>query len=259
MIKSLNRANIERRDFCLLTGGSVASLMLSSACRRVTSTSAIGDGRLSARTSNNVKTTVSGKIALNTAGDRDAILQVPAKASNSAVPLLVFLHGAGQSAAEMLEYMGSVPEEAGVAVLAANSIDYTWDAITDTFGPDVQSLNRLLEEVFKKVSVDPSKLALGGFSDGATYGLSLGLINGDLFTRIVAFSPGFVLEGVASGKPELFISHGTHDHILPIDSCSRRIVASLKSRGYNVTLREFDGDHEVPDVVAREALSWLAR
>src|ERR1043166_7771719 len=113
MIKSLNRANIERRDFCLLTGGAVASLMLSSACRRVTSTSAIGDGRLSARTSNNVKTTVSGKIALNTAGDRDAILQVPAKASNSAVPLLVFLHGAGQSAAEMLEYMGSVPEEAG--------------------------------------------------------------------------------------------------------------------------------------------------
>lgn len=200
-----------------------------------------------------------GRIALSGDADRDAVLVVPAKAENSAMPLLVFLHGAGQSASEMLEYMGSVPEETGVAVLAANSIDYTWDAINGSFGPDVRSLNSLLAQVFQKVLVDPSKLALGGFSDGATYALSLGLINGDLFNRIVGFSPGFMVEGAANGKPELFISHGTHDHILPINSCSRRIVASLKSRGYPVILREFDGGHEVPDDVAREAFSWVAR
>src|SRR4029078_9464951 len=161
---------------------------------------------------------------------------------NSALPLLVFLHGAGQSASEMLEYMGSVPEETGVAVLAANSIDYTWDAINDTFGPDVQSLNGLLQQVFQKVLVDPSKLALGGFSDGATYALSLGLINGDLFNRIVAFSPGFIIDGTPSVKPRFYISHGTHDHILAI-SGGRRIAAELKERGYEVTFREFDGDH----------------
>jgi phospholipase/carboxylesterase len=258
-VKSPDSAHMLRRDFCVATGGAVAAFMLSSACRRVTSTSAINDGRLSARTLTNIKTTVTGKVVLKSGADRDAILQIPAKAGDSAVPLLVFLHGAGQSAAQMLEYMGSVPEETGVAVLAANSVDYTWDAINDTFGPDVLTLDSLLEEVFKKVLVDPSRLALGGFSDGATYGLSLGLINGDLFTRIVAFSPGFVLEGVANGKPELFISHGTHDKILPIDSCSRRIVGSLKSRGYQVTLREFDGGHEVPDGVAHEALAWVAR
>ena len=233
--------------------------MLGSSCRRVNSTSAASDGRLSARPLGNVKTMVTGKVALNGSGYRDSTLLVPAKAGGSAVPLLVFLHGAGQSAAEMLDYMGSGPEDAGVAVLAVNSIDYTWDAIIDSFGPDVQSLNSLLAQVFQKVLVDPSKLTLGGFSDGATYALSLGLINGDLFKRIVAFSPGFVVKGVANGKPELFISHGTHDRVLPIDSCSRRIAASLKSQGYQVILREFDGGHEVPDDVAREALSWIAR
>ncbi len=31
-----------------------------------------------------------------------------------------------------------------------------------------------------------------GFSDGASYALSLGVPNGDLFTHIVAFSPGFM-------------------------------------------------------------------
>ena len=233
--------------------------MLGSNCSRVTSTPAAINGRLSARTLSNVKTTITGTVTLKTGAERDAILQVPAKAGNSAIPLLVFLHGAGQSAARMLEYLGSVPEEAGVAVLAVNSVDYTWDGINGSFGPDVQSLNSLLANVFRKVLVDPSKLALGGFSDGATYGLSLGLINGDLFTRIVAFSPGFMVDAAANGKPELFISHGRQDNILPIDSCSRPIVASLKSRGYQVTFREFDGRHEVPADVAREALSWMAR
>jgi len=250
---------MKRRVFYRLTGSAITSMMLGSACRRLIGKSAPGDGRLSARTLRNVKTSVTGKIALSGGGDRDAILMAPATARNSALPLLVFLHGAGQSASEMLEYMGSVPEETGVAILAANSIDYTWDAINNTFGPDVQSLNSLLEQVFQKLLVDPSKLALGGFSDGATYALSLGLINGDLFNRIVAFSPGFVVEGGANGRPELFISHGTHDHILPINSCGRRIAASLKAKGYNVVLREFDGGHQVPDAVAREALSWVAR
>ena len=249
---------MKRREFCAVSGSAIGSLIPGSDCRPLI-TSAAGDGRLSAKILSNVKTTVSGKISISAGGKRDAILLVPAKAANSAVPLLVFLHGAGQSAARMLEYLGSVPDQTGVAVLAANSIDYTWDAVHNAFGADVESLNSLLGQVFQKLLVDPAKLALGGFSDGATYALSLGLINGDLFKRIVAFSPGFVVEGPANGKPDLFISHGTHDHILPIDRCGRRIAGSLKSKGYNVVLREFDGDHEVPDEVAREGLSWVAR
>jgi len=31
-----------------------------------------------------------------------------------------------------------------------------------------------------------------GFSDGASYALSVGITNGDLFTHVIAFSPGFV-------------------------------------------------------------------
>jgi predicted esterase len=101
-------------------------------------------------------------------------------------------------------------------------------------------------------------VSIGGFSDGATYAVSLGLINGDLFRSVVAFSPGFVIaESGAHGQPRFFISHGTHDHILPIDSCGRRIAIRLKSLGYDVTFREFDGDHEIPGEVAREGLRWI--
>ena len=56
--------------------------------------------------------------------------------------------------------------------------------------------------------VDPARLVIGGFSDGASYALSLGLINGQLFRKVAAFSPGFVVTGEPEGKPRVFISHG---------------------------------------------------
>jgi len=158
----------------------------------------------------------------------------------------------------MFEYLGSAHEEAGVAVLAPNSREQTWDAITDSFGPDVEFLNRALERVFETVAIDATRIAVGGFSDGATYAISLGLINGDLFKRVVGFSPGFVIDGTPQGKPRFFISHGTRDHILPIDRCGRRISADLKARGYDVTFREFEGDHDIPADVMREGLRWVS-
>jgi len=122
----------------------------------------------------------------------------------------------------------------------------------------VDFINRALERVFDSVVIDPARVAVGGFSDGASYAISLGLINGDLFKRVAAFSAGFVIEGAAQGKPGFFISHGTRDQILPIDRCGRRVAADLKGRGYEVTFREFDGRHEIPGDVMREGLRWVA-
>ena len=60
------------------------------------------------------------------------------------------------------------------------------------------------------------------------------------------------------GSPRVFVSHGTRDRWLPIDSCSRRIVPRLERAGYEVRYREFGGGHVVPPAVAREAASWFA-
>jgi predicted esterase len=183
---------------------------------------------------------------------------VPAKPTRGPFPLLVLFHGAGGNAESVLRHLGSAPDEAGVAVLAPDSRDSSWDAIRGNFGPDVSFVNRCLELVFDSVAIDPARIAAAGFSDGATYALSLGLINGDFFRRIVAFSPGFVVDGTPHGRPSLFISHGTDDPILPIDRCSRLIVASLQKRGYDVTFRQFDGGHEIPEDIARDGMEWVA-
>jgi phospholipase/carboxylesterase len=198
-----------------------------------------------------------GRIVIDLDPDRETILQVPKSAGVSPVPLFVILHGATQSAEDMFWYLDTTPEDVGVAVLAPKSGGRTWDAIGGNFGPDVEFLNRTLERVFSTVAVDPKRIAIGGFSDGASYAVSLGLINGDLFSSVVAFSPGFVISGQPHGKPRIFVSHGINDQILPIDRCGRRIVLGLRSRGYDVTFREFDGDHEIPAEVAKEGLTFV--
>jgi phospholipase/carboxylesterase len=194
---------------------------------------------------------------LGLATGRDATLQLPSNPPAGPLPLLLMLHGAGQSGAAMLRRVGAAADEAGVAVLAPDSRGATWDAIRGEFGDDVVFLDRALEHVFARVSVDPARLVIGGFSDGASYALSLGLANGDLFPRVAAFSPGFVISAAVHGHPRFFVSHGTSDQILPIDQCSRVIVPRLRSMGYDVTFREFDGRHEVPPDVAREGMRWV--
>jgi phospholipase/carboxylesterase len=261
---SFSRTKFNRRRFCAMTGGAVASVALGSACSRFGNSSMFSDGRLSARPGAGVKTSATGQVMLGITSERDAVLRLPPGANaGSPLPLLVMLHGATQGAENMFWYLGDSYNEAGVAVLAPNSRDTTWDAIGSvfgrgSFGKDVELLNLALARVFALVAIDPYRIAIGGFSDGASYAISLGLINGDLFSRVVAFSPGFLIEGSQRGEPRFFISHGTHDHILPIDRCGRPIAANLTARGYNVTFREFDGDHEIPGDVAREGLQFVS-
>jgi predicted esterase len=140
-----------------------------------------------------------------------------------------------------------------------DSRQQTWDVIAGGYGPDVAYIDRALEQTFDLYNVDPARIAISGFSDGASYALSLGATNGNLFTHVIAFSPGFMAPASEHGSPALFISHGTGDRVLPIDACSRKIVSRVKRAGYRVRYKEFDGPHTVPAEIAGEALEWFLK
>jgi phospholipase/carboxylesterase len=249
--------NRSRREFTAAVGSTLASLAFGDACSALTQPAESGAARIAARPGGNVTTSLeTGRLGLSTG--RDGVVQVPRSAAAGPVPLLVFLHGATQTGERMLTRIGSAADQLGIAVLAPDSRNGTWDGIRDRFGEDVAFLNRALEHVFARLHVDPARLAIGGFSDGASYGLSLGLANGSLFRRVVACSPGFVIQAPADGRPRIFVSHGTSDQILPIDQCSRVIVPRLKSLGYDLTYREFEGRHELPPPIAAEALRFMS-
>ena len=191
-------------------------------------------------------------------GPRDVLVWVPqGYRAHAPAPLLVLLHGAGGNAEGGLRLVGPLAEETGLILVAPASRGSSWDILYRGYGPDVDTLDHALEFVFQHYAVDPRHLAIGGFSDGASYALSVGITNGDLFSHIVAFSPGFLAPEVHRDTPAIFVSHGTRDQVLPIQTCSRRIVPLLQQQGYAVVYREFDGPHTVPNDVAHEALVWL--
>jgi phospholipase/carboxylesterase len=192
-------------------------------------------------------------------GGRDGLLHVPASyGPGRAMGLLLLLHGAGGSGERILSRVRDAADRAGLIVIAPDSVERSWDIVGGEYGPDVASIDRALGRVFDRYDVDPARVVIGGFSDGASYALSLGPTNGRLFAHIVAFSPGFAAPGALDGRPPIFVSHGTRDEILPIDRASRRLVPALRDKGYDVHYIEFDDGHRLRDDTIRAAFDWLA-
>ena len=185
----------------------------------------------------------------------EAYLAVP-PAGPTARALWVFCHGAGGNAHDALRAVGREAVGRGVVVLATTSAGSTWDLVAGGLGRDVAVLDAALEQVFDRLPVD--RVALGGFSDGGSYALSLGVANGDLFGDVLAFSPGFLAPPAQEGLPRIWICHGTDDRVLPVDRCGRRVAGQLRQAGYDVGYDEFAGGHVITPELVRAGLDrWL--
>jgi phospholipase/carboxylesterase len=250
---------MSRRDFVRSSLGAVAASAVLPACGNtsVTGTGG-GDPRLSARPGSPTVEPTLGLSQLGLASGRDGVLYVPQSYSpDTPTPLFVALHGAGGDGEDWASYYTRA-EDRGMVFLAPDSRSGTWDAIRGNFGADVGFLDRALRHTFERCRIDPARLALGGFSDGASYALSLGVSNGDLFSDLVAYSPGlFRPNDPIVGKPPIFISHGRSDRILPVGNSRDQIVPILLGNGYDVTYLEFEGGHEVPAEISDQALDWF--
>lgn len=219
----------------------------------------VDDGRLKSRPSTPAEPLPPGRHALGLGGDRDGVLFIPGgRRQETPAALVVMLHGAGGGAPGALRPFEALADRHGLVLLAPESRGSTWDLIRGGFGPDVSFIDRALAVAFRHCAVDRARIALEGFSDGASYALALGLTNGDLFRKVVAFSPGFLSLVRATGKPRVYMAHGTRDTVLPIERCSRRIVPRLKDAGYDVRYEEFEGGHTVPEAIAEQAAAWLS-
>jgi phospholipase/carboxylesterase len=189
---------------------------------------------------------------------QEGLLFVPSGyAPSRPAPLVIMCHGAGSEARAGLAPLLALAEEAGVVLLAPNSAGATWDLLRGTGDSDAATIDALLGQVLDRLAIDPDRIALGGFSDGASYALSAGAANGDLFTHLIAFSPGFAAPPSMHGRPAVFISHGRDDPVLRVERCSRRIASALRDVGLEVVYEEFDGGHTVSPEVARHAAEWF--
>jgi phospholipase/carboxylesterase len=189
-------------------------------------------------------------------GRRDGIWLVPANLDRSRpAPLIVAFHGAGGDAEQMIGFLQNAAERHGIVVLSPESRERTWDIIMGGYGPDLAFIDAALDVVFERVAIDPKRIAVSGFSDGGSYALSLGIINGTLFSDILAFSPGFMAPSDQDDHPRIFISHGSRDAVLPVEQCGRRLGRTLQGAGYDTDYQEFHGGHVVPDDMVERAIT----
>lgn len=217
-------------------------------------------GVITARPSPKATGTSSGVHSLGLDEKRDGLLYVPERRDQTRpAPLVLMLHGAGSNAHDAIQPFRRLADAHGMILLAPDARTGEWDLLDGGFGPDVDFIDHALATAFRSCVVDPGRVAIEGFSDGASYALSLGLRNAELFTHVIAFSPGFMKLPPSTGSPSVFVSHGTDDSILPIARCSHRIVPRLQRDGYRMNFREFPGGHTVPLEIAIEAAEWLLR
>jgi phospholipase/carboxylesterase len=198
-----------------------------------------------------------GRHHLGIADERDAVLYVPVELGPEPVPMLVMFHGAGGFPEKVLPFIEPHADAYGFLVLAPHSTFPTWDIVIGGNGPDLERLQQALAAVSARYRIRPDRLAFAGFSDGASYALSIGITNGDIASHVIAFSGGFMSIFMQEGTPKVFIAHGLADEQLPVQTSGRANAAKLKAAGYDVEYVEFNGMHAIQPPIVAEAIRFF--
>jgi predicted esterase len=191
------------------------------------------------------------------------LLTPPALDPERTYPLVTVLHGAGRQD-EMLckAYRGEAAAREAV-FLVPRSTHTTWDLLVGGAPDDLEFLARLHVEIYRRIRVDPSRQALIGYSDGASYALAVGLSNPRTFAAVMGWAAGFVAidpSAIAPDdpKPRVLLEHGTHDTVFPFEVVCRPNVELLRRLGYEVELRVDEGGVHWPSPSFQQAaLDWF--
>lgn len=217
--------------------------------------------------------------------------------STRTYPAVIALHGYGSSS-ERFGRIGRAFARAGfiavlpegpypVPYLSADSARHsTWELstwlsdlglgpnLTDDPAIEAQSIGitafeflpSVIDRIEEQYRIGP--LYAFGFSLGGVYALGGGFYNRDRFEGIMAFGIGsgigrelFTMRGGSledGSQLKVRLVVGRSDRFVPFSE-AERLRDLLKNAGYDVTLDEFDGGHEVPDDALGRAVTWLRK
>ena len=185
-----------------------------------------------------------------------AFAYVPATITGSA-PLIVVLHGAGGDARYFLDQFKHDADRRGAILLSVQSSGRTWAQRKPRDDEaDVANIEAAIAELTAKAPIDEGRTTVMGFSDGASYALSIGMAYPGLFRTIVAFSPGYAFApSDIDTQQRIFIAHSRRDPILPAANV-RDMIKGLESAGYSPEVRWFNGGHEIDPQLKNAALDF---
>jgi len=209
------------------------------------------------------------------------IVYVPAVAEAGAKPpLLVVLHGRGDTAASMAgiwnvlkdpKPLVALPEAPYPLLLTGdkgNSLGASWDSWSHDRTQWEQAAAKTTKYIVDTIRAvrkthETGGVYLMGHSQGVTFAYLVAMQEPDLVRGVIAMA-GYLEREVmpdetfarAAGKVAVFIGHGKRDAAVDPE-VSRRAKTFLAERGFDVVLDEFDGGHNLTWEVTRRAQDWM--
>lgn len=199
-------------------------------------------------------------------GEASAVLLTPQQIDpEKKYPLITVLHGAGRQDEMLVRGLERFDEaeERQALFLVPRSVAPTWDLIVGGARTDLDFLEYAYDLIYRRYPVDAFRQALVGYSDGASYALSVGLSNPGLFSAVMAWAAGFCVldpEGKQSAEPapRLYLEYGTHDELFPFEQIALPMKENLEKAGYDLTFSVDEGGRHWPSgTFQREALDWF--
>ncbi|MGE7841054.1 alpha/beta hydrolase [Lysinibacillus sp. NPDC093712] len=189
-------------------------------------------------------------------------------------PAIFLLHGMGsneddlpqlvqefQDQCHIISIRGPITQKPGYAFFTIQEVGKPDRAIFDKV---LIALQRFMLEAIEEFQIDPHKVYVLGFSQGAVLAQSLAFVMGNLITGIVALSgytPKFVTEEYAIrtvNHLHAFISHGDYDYVIP----SQWGVESkelFEQFGASVTFKQYPDGHGVTPENRQDLVMFLTQ
>jgi phospholipase/carboxylesterase len=194
-------------------------------------------------------------------------------------PLLVLLHGLRSNELDLIQLAPSLdprlfvvsaraPLQMGHGMYAWYNVEFVRDGGFEIDAAQAEASRRtvlaFVDRVVESYNVDPSRVFVAGFSQGAAMTLAAALSEPRKFAGAMALSGRLLPEArmpTASedklrGLPVLAV-HGIHDTVIPV-AHGRAIRDELSALPVELTYEEFDMAHEISAESMRVAAQWLS-
>ena len=126
-----------------------------------------------------------------------------------------------------------------------------------------KKLSIFLDQVFENFQLEPSNLALVGFSQGTMMGIQVGIKKKNKINCLIGYSGKVInqkhLSENINSKPKMFLMHGENDTIVP-PTYLLEANEYLKKNGINVKTKMFKNcEHRIPVEGSSLGLGFLKK
>jgi predicted peptidase len=152
-------------------------------------------------------------------------------------PLMLFLHGAGESGTDLSKVKVHGPPK-----VVETKLDFPFILVSPQSagrGWNSDTLTALLDDVVRKNRVDPRRIYLTGLSMGGFGTWSLAAAHPEKFAAIVPIcGGGNTADAKKLAALPIWVFHGAKDPTVPVQR-SREMVEAIKAAGGNVKYTEY--------------------